>query len=288
MEVGDPVEAYGSVKLCLHYATVDPKTALRDQAEDRCRKLLPQLAAKVGQIVIDLPAPPPGTTLQVAGKLVHVELAGTPYAVHPGTVTLEATAPGYLLFTVKVDVAAAETKTVAVSLQREPCAGGTQRAADGQCLPVAVASPAPAGSQVGPQVSPQGLGPMAADLSARSTPPGSSGTGSAQRRLGLVLGGGGAVLLAAGGVAWLVANSKYGSIKDACDAGCTTQGRADGISSVQTWDRVAGVGLIGGGVLLAAGVTLFLVSSPTDSAGPAPVALDFDPLRGVLSAKGSF
>jgi hypothetical protein len=200
---------------------------------------------------------------------VRVEVAGVPYLVSPGAVSIEATALGYEPLKVQVNVSPGETKEVRLVLTSlPPCPGDAPRAADGNCpAPIAPSGPA-AGLVVGTTAS--GVAPETSQA-------------PAMRRVGMIVGIGGGVLLVGGAIAWLVADGKYGSVRDQCDQGCNAQSRSDGISSVQTWDRLAGVGLIGGGVLAVGGAAMFFLSPPADR----QVAIAVDP-RGTVVLKGRF
>jgi hypothetical protein len=63
----------------------------------------------------------------------------------------------------------------------------------------------------------------------------------------------GAAFAVAGGVAWKLSNDKYDSLQAACDRGCSASERADGVSAVQTRDRLTVGGFVVGGALIAAG-----------------------------------
>lgn len=76
---------------------------------------------------------------------------------------------------------------------------------------------------------------------------------------GLYLGGGGVVLLAAGGAFWSVAYSKLQSAKDTCAQGCSQADCDNRVSDIQTLKDVAIGSWIAGGALVAASGTYFLL-----------------------------
>jgi hypothetical protein len=292
VELGAPVEAYGSARLCLRQVELDPKGRLRNQAEVRCKALLAELASRVAQVVIDLPAVLPGLALRVGGNPVHIEAAGTQYLVHPGKVTIEATAPDHEPMKTEITIAAGEIKSVPIALQSSPCAGGVPRSADGSCpqSPTAATTLSPAPLSLAPPASSSSADPNPASASTTpaDAPLPQSAAGGMGRRWGLVLAGAGAVLLVGGAIAWEVADSKYSSTRDACNLGCTTTRRSDGVSSVQNWDRAAAIGFVSGGVAVAAGAALYLLLPSAESPNGTQVSLSLDPGRRGFSVGGTF
>lgn len=109
------------------------------------------------------------------------------------------------------------------------------------------------------------VGPLASAMATETSPPPSEGRGL--RTTGLVLGGLGAATTVTGLVFGLLAkNENDGARREACDPrGCTSEGlarigRADDLATVST------VLTIGGAVVAAAGVTLWLVAPRTSVA----------------------
>jgi hypothetical protein len=281
-ELGQVLDAYASAQECIHAAEFDPKTLLRKQAVEKCAELVGRLAPRIGQIVIDLPMPAPGSTLKVNGKAISLQVAGTPYPVVAGPVTIEAQAPGYQPFKSEISVVGAETRHVPVALAATPCLDGGQRLPDGSCqIPLLL----PISPQPHP-VSPPGPETLAISSPSKGEP----ATGRPKlRRWAYVATGTGVALLIGGAIAWEVAGSKFSSTQSACDSGCTVQARASGISSIQSWDTVSNVGFIAGGVLAAGGIVLFLLSPTAESSDtPAHVLLGFDPTHGSLLIGGRF
>jgi hypothetical protein len=110
------------------------------------------------------------------------------------------------------------------------------------------------------------------------------GTGNGMRVAGLVIGGVGLAGVAVGAVFGIVASSSWSKADKACPshAGCSASATSDRSSAV-TDATVSTVGFIAGGVLAAAGVTLFLVAPR--STAPA-VGLQVRP--GGLAINGTF
>lgn len=289
MELGQPIDAYANAQQCLREIELDLKAHLRDAAQARCQALVGKLHAQIGELVLNIPAPPPGTTLRLNGKLVKVEVAGVPFPVAPGSITVEAGAPGYDPFKTDVTVSAGETKPVFVVLRLTPCPSGATRDAEGTCRPaLQAAGPAPSTATADASGARRAV-PEAGRVSNQD-----AATAADQprrpflsRRSAVIGGAVAAALLAGGGAAWLVADSKYGTVKDACDRGCTLDQRSSGISSVQSWERIATVGLVAGGALAVGAVVMFVVSHRGGSESGSRLSLGIDP-GGRLSIGGAF
>jgi hypothetical protein len=93
--------------------------------------------------------------------------------------------------------------------------------------------------------------------------------------IGIAVGAVGIAGVAFGAVAGLVASSTYSSAKDACGGGTVCPPGSDGLSkraSASDWAAASTIGFIAGGVLVGAGVVVYL-TAPKDRAavgvGPA-------------------
>jgi hypothetical protein len=173
-------------------------------------------------------------------------------------------------------MAAAETRHISVTLQVAPCPDGSPRGPDGSCPPAAIAT----GSTAPAAVLAAAPAPKAEVTAGAVAPLPRAAEASRLRPWGYAAIGTGAVLLIGGAIAWEVAGSKFSSTQDACDRGCTAQSRSAGISSIQTWDTLSDVGLIAGGVLVAGGVVLFLLSPSTENGAPPRVSFGVNPAHG--------
>ena len=102
---------------------------------------------------------------------------------------------------------------------------------------------------------------------------GSTGVGSTQRLIGLVVGGTGVAGLVVGSIFGLVSKSTYdNAFRTECRStpnGCSTQGAEDG-QTAHTQAMVSTVGFIAGGVLLAGGAILYFTAPSGDSVAVAP------------------
>jgi len=105
--------------------------------------------------------------------------------------------------------------------------------------------------------------PAAAVTGAASEP----SSGGTQKALGFVAGGVGVVGVVLGAVFGAVASSKWSSAKSDCGAGCPSDAPAQQEkSSAQSAATVSTVGFVGGGLLVAAGLALYL-TAPSETKG---------------------
>jgi hypothetical protein len=254
-ELGAAIDAYATANDCLREAEFESAAKLRGETQRRCRALVAEYEKQVAYVTVGFASPAPDTTLTINGKDVALALAGLPYLVAPGKVTVAARAPGRRPFDAVLDVRAGERLPVAVTLETL----------------VTVDTGAP-GSTTMP----------AASVRADTATPGRSE--EPPSLLPKVLLGAGAALVVGGAISWKVAGSRYDSLKEDCASGCNAERRSDGSSSVQTWDRLTTMSLVAGGGLLAAGGVLLLMrphQSPVE-------AVAFDPLNRVVGLAGSF
>jgi hypothetical protein len=174
------------------------------------------------------PNAPPGTVVMRGQVEVHTAALGVPVAVDPGPLALTATVPGHAPVATSVTLAEGEMKDVTLKLD-----------APTATLPGAE----------GPSTSPTGDG---------------AGT---RRTLAWVAGGVGVAGLGVGVVTGILALGDASTFKNNCSqttGACQNQTGVDAASSGKTASAVSTAGFIGGGVLVAAGVVLYLTTrSPT-------------------------
>jgi hypothetical protein len=117
-----------------------------------------------------------------------------------------------------------------------------------------------------------------------AAPPQPDAGGSGRKLIGLVVGGVGVAGLAAGGIFGGLGFSSWSSATKACPShnNCSASAVNDRSNAV-TFSTVSDVGLIAGGALLAAGVTLFLTAPRSP---PASVGVQFVP--GGIRVGGEF
>jgi tetratricopeptide (TPR) repeat protein len=130
-----------------------------------------------------------------------------------------------------------------------------------------------------PKLEPEPLLPAFAQLAdARSTE-------TRRSSVGLYLGAGGVVSLAAGVALWSVAYSKLQSAKEACTQGCSQADRDNRVSDIQTLKGVAiGAWVVGGALVASGGYLVLRKGKGTNKT--ATVALD--PSLGGVLIQGTF
>jgi hypothetical protein len=129
--------------------------------------------------------------------------------------------------------------------------------------------------------------PAAAPAPAAASP--GATNGSTQKALGLVAGGVGVVGVALGAVFGAVASSKWSTAKSDCGAGCSAASPAqDEKSSAQSAATVSTIGIVGGGVLLAAGLALYLTAPESKPATALRFTPSVGPGEAALFVKGGF
>lgn len=91
-------------------------------------------------------------------------------------------------------------------------------------------------------------------------------SGSTLRLAGYIVGGIGVAALAAGGAAGLVSRARFNELNDKCGGQpCTDPNDLTQIEDGERLDSLATVGLVGGGVLLGAGIVAVLLGQPGDT-----------------------
>jgi hypothetical protein len=124
--IGHLADALGGADLCVREAERDATLRNRDAIIAQCRGLIASLQPRVARVVVRVPSPPPdGLRVTVAGGTLNEAFYGVPYVVTPGTVRVEATAPGQAAFARDVAVSVGGVAEVSVALA--PGSGAAQR-----------------------------------------------------------------------------------------------------------------------------------------------------------------
>jgi hypothetical protein len=210
----------------------DAATASRDRhpdwtarAEARVKALYPTLA----HVTIDVPGAPSGVSVTRDGKTLEPGTYGVAIPVDPGHHVVDATAPSKRAFHQEVDVKASSDVHVTIKLEDAPV---TETAKHEPLAPVAPQ----------PQVdASRGSGVRIAGLT-------TLGIGVAGVVVGAVFGG-------------LAIGKKNDAAPDCLPdfTKCTTAGKA-AVDDAMTFGTISTVAFIAGGVLAAAGLTIFLVA----------------------------
>ncbi len=194
------------------------------------------LDKRVPRLVLKLAAgAPSGSEVTVDGAPVAAAALGTPLRVDPGRHVVAARASGYAEHSTAVTLAEGAQQSIEIAPDAAPSGA-------------APAPQAPAPAEPG---APQGE---------------TSGGGRTMRTVGIILGGAGIVSLAVGAVFGVTAITKQNSANcpnNVCGAGGNPSELRDAVAA----GNASTVFVVGGAVLAAAGVTLFLVA-PKPSPGP--------------------
>lgn len=238
----------------------------KDEREKIARKHAQELEPKVPRLTLRVSGTAPaGLQAKRDGAEVAPALFGSAVPVDPGKHHIEVTAPGYRMLERDVTLAEGGREVVEIAL-----------APDAEPSPIAVTAP----------ITPVALGP---DTSAPTADKASAGL---QRPLGLALGGLGVVALGVGTYFAFDSKSTLRDRDDVCPSrkGCTV---AEGKKNDELTEdarkaaRFANIGLVGGAVLAAAGVTLWLTAPSEPKATPGPSA-SFSPWATTTGAGCAF
>ena len=231
----------------------DAATASQDRhpdwakaARDRVAALAPQLS----RLMIEVPNAPSGVEVTRDGKVLESGSYGVAMPVDPGHHVIEATAPGHKPFHQELDVKGGGTRaTVTVTLAAQPQAPAGPTGPTG---PVQTTSPPP-------------------------TPPSEQGRGSGMRVAGLTVAGVGAAGVVVGAIFGGLAIGKKNDASNPayCTppyfSSCNATGKSM-VDDAMTFANVSTVAFIAGGVLAAAGVTIFFLA-PTSHAEAASLSV---------------
>ncbi len=120
-EQGALVEAHEQMRLTVEEATArardDDKYA---PTRDAAAAELALLDAKVGKLIVAIADAPDEAEVRVDDVVLSPERLGKPQAVLPGTARVVAEAPGMQRVARDVDIAAGETRTLAIAFEPEP------------------------------------------------------------------------------------------------------------------------------------------------------------------------
>ncbi len=231
----------------------------QQERTDFARTHAEALAPKLSRLVITVSgASPDGLEVRRDGALVDAAVFGTPVPVDPGTHVLEARAPHKKTWTTKVEIAAAATEPRAVAIPVLEADGATS--ATGGAAAAAAPAPGAAATTEGPDA------PTDASTS--------SSRGSSQRTWAFVIGGLGGAGLVTSLVTGLVAKGQYARSNDpggCVNDACTQRGLDDRSSASTTAGASTGI-FIGGALLLATGVVLYLTAPSSSSSSPGSAA----------------
>jgi hypothetical protein len=222
---------------------------------------LPKLEPRLARLTVKTKETYPELVLEVDGKAWPTAAIGVPRVIDPGKHAIVARATGFAASSQEVDLEEGKSSEITIALTPGAPA-----------VPSASTKPSASAS--------------ASDTA--SNP----GGGPPWKTIGLVAGGTGVVLVIGGVVTGLLGKSKVNQLDKDCHgvrAGCAVPDLESRKSSIRTYQTTTNVLLIGGGVLAAAGIGLFLLAPSPKSSG-ASVSLEFSPgpQGGHVSLTGSF
>jgi hypothetical protein len=214
------------------------------RADERVKALYPTLS----HLVIDVPTAPKGLVVQRDGKVVDAGSYGSAVPVDPGHHVVDATAPNSVPFHNEVDVGPnGATQKVTVTLAAAPVAQ-----TDDHPATTVVAQP-------------------------QTT---SSGGGSGMRIAGITTLGVGLAGVVVGGIFGGLAIGQKNAAAPSCTPNfsvCTTAGKAS-VDDAMTFGTISTIAFIAGGVLAAAGLTVFLLAPKAKES----VTVSFSPFGATL------
>ena len=262
-------EALGSAQECASVAQREPPSRPRDAVLRQCTASAESLRSRVGRVSVQLATPPAGTQVRMGNRAIPQAVWGVPYAVNPGSVVIEVTAPGMEPYRREVTVHAGSTQSVEIALTAAAPAATASR----DNTPPVIRATAPAATT---------SASVPAESNARGRSP-----------LGLVVAGVGVVAAVAGGALWLVAGSQYGALQTACVTGampCETLESANRTrASIEMLDTIGLITAIGGGVIAIAGAVVYAASGHSPEAHPAAARVRFfDIGPGGITVRGTF
>jgi hypothetical protein len=224
-ELGRLGEAYAEAKATLAEAeAVSVRLPRYAETAQAARANLNALATSVGFVKLDLDkSSHEGLIVKIGDRSFDSTALDEPIAVTAGKTTIVVTAAGQKKYRREVTVEPGATQTVRVAFEGEPLRSGQATKPDENTV---------------------GIGPD-----------------TSMRTWAYVAGGAGAAGLLTFGVFGLLSNSSYSSLEDDCPNGRCPPGRNDEIDSGRRYQLIANVGLGVGIVGVAAGTTLFLLSS---------------------------
>jgi hypothetical protein len=169
----------------------EAKAAGQTDREKASRERADALAPKVPKLVVQVTAPEPGMSVQRNGVAVGEGSWGTPLPVDPGTITVQASAPGKKAFSQEVVAAQGGTVTVQIPALEADAAGTPSTPPP--------AAPPPADAATDAEATSGGLG--------------------TQKTVALVVGGVGVVGVAVGTIFFFQYSSKNDDAKAVCPSG---------------------------------------------------------------------
>jgi hypothetical protein len=115
-ETGSLADSYATAQQCGFEAERDTTLRSRDEILKGCHEIESRLKERIGYVVVDAKDRPAGLRVSLSGQELNEAALGSPYVVTPGTIVVEATAPGHSPYRLAVDVPVGKTINVSVTL----------------------------------------------------------------------------------------------------------------------------------------------------------------------------
>ncbi|MEJ7729013.1 MAG: hypothetical protein WKG00_07355 [Polyangiaceae bacterium] len=246
MELGDCYEQQGktaSAWVTMREAASVAKLEGAPTTEADARVKVARLEASLPRLTVEVASAAPGMQVLRNGAPIGWELFGIPFPIDPGTVEIDARAPGKVPWKTTVMVPAAK---VSLSVQVPELAQA-------------------AGPGVGPTLPEPEIAPTELPSNAGAPP------GPARKIVAAVMGAAGIIGIAGGAVFGVRTLSLWDDAKAQCPAGdnhCTAKGIALGEDAMLS-GNISTIAFAAGGGLLLGGIVLW-VTAPT---APSPVAI---------------
>ncbi len=241
IQVGKIVDGTESLNKVVRESLAPGAPAAFSAAQERAKKLLVDAKPKIAKLKIAVAAPPDAVlAVKVDGEAMPVANLNTNRPMDPGEHNVEATAPGYKIARGKVTLPEGGSDTIALALEVDPDAP--------KAPPVMTTTKKAEPTERG------------GTTTYPTAPASESSRVPAYVALGLGVAG-----IAVGGIFGGLALGKKGDLNDGCKSGQCASSQQSNIDDGKTFGNVSTVAFIAGGVVLAAGVYLYLTSGPNKS-----------------------
>jgi hypothetical protein len=270
---GKYVEAQETYKRIVREGVAPGAPAVFQKAMEDANNEVQSVSPHVGGVTITVKATGggavPNVQVTMDGSAVNAAALGVKRPADPGAHTVHAAAAGFKSGDVTVTVPDGGSVDAPLTLDVDPNAPAP---------PAAGAAPAAAGAPAA------GAAPGAAGPG--QTPPSEGGGHGVLPWVAFGVGGAGLIV---GAITGGIAVGDHSSLSGPCGSGTCPQSQSSNLSSYHTMGLVSTIGFIVAGVGAAAGVTLLLLPTHSDSAPPA-AGLHVEPVVGLgtVGAIGTF
>jgi hypothetical protein len=150
-ETGALADGFATAQQCGSEAEHDTTLHNRDEILKGCNEIENRLKGRVAYVVVEAKDRPEGLRVKLSGQDLNGAALGIPYVVTPGTVVVEATAPGRSPYRLEVAVPKGKTINVAVTLEPAQALAQPPVAAPPTVAPISGPAAPPQPLQLGQQ-----------------------------------------------------------------------------------------------------------------------------------------